>query len=119
MKIAISSEGDSLDFKVDPRFGRCQYFLVVDTESRQVEVIDNTKNINRAGGAGIQAAELISSSGVEALLTGHCGPKAFTTLKAAGVEVFTGIEGLASEALERFSKGDLKATNAPDVESHW
>lgn len=119
MKIAISSEGDSLDSKVDPRFGRCRYFLVVDTENGQVEVIDNTRNINRAGGAGIQAGELISSSGAGVLLTGHCGPKAFMTLKAAGIEVFTGIEGSVSEALDRFKKGGLKAAEGHDVESHW
>ncbi len=119
MKIAISSEGNSLDSQVDPRFGRCQYFLIVDTENLQFEALDNSKNVDRAGGAGIQAAELVSSSGAKALLTGHCGPKAFMTLKAAGVELFTGIEGTASEAIDRFNKGALKANNAPDVESHW
>ena len=119
MKIAISSKGNTLDAEVDPRFARCRYFLIVDTENRQVEAIDNTDNINRAGGAGIQAAELISSSGAEALLTNHCGPRAFMTLKAAGLKVFTGVEGSASEAIDQFNRGDLKAMSAPDVEGHW
>ncbi|HHE47218.1 MAG TPA: dinitrogenase iron-molybdenum cofactor biosynthesis protein [Bacteroidetes bacterium] len=119
MKIAICSKGNTLDAEVDPRFGRCKYFLIVDTESRQVEVVDNSENLNRAGGAGIQSAELISSSGAEALLTGHCGPNAFTTLNAAGLRVFTGIEGSASEAIDQFNRGDLKAMSAPDVEGHW
>jgi len=119
MKIAITSKGSTLNDEIDPRFGRCRYFLIVDTESHQVEAIDNTDNINRAGGAGIQAAELISSSGAEALLTGHCGPKAFMTLKAAGLKVFAGVEGSASEAIDQFNRGDLKAMDAPDVQGHW
>lgn len=119
MKIAISSKGNTLSADVDPRFGRCKYFLIVDNENQQVEAIDNTDNINRAGGAGIQAAELISSSGAEVLLTGQCGPKAFMTLKAAGIKVFTGVEGCASEVIDQFNRGELKLTEAPDVESHW
>jgi len=119
MKIAICSKGNTLNAEVDPRFGRCRYFLIVDTESHQVEAIDNTDNINRAGGAGIQAAEILSSNGAEVLLTGHCGPNAFMTLTAAGLKVFAGIEGSASEAMDQFNRGDLKEMNAPDVRGHW
>ena len=119
MKIAISSKGNTLSADVDPRFGRCKYFLIVDNESQQVKAIDNTDNVNRAGGAGIQAAELISRSGAEVLLTGHCGPNAFMTLKAAGLKVFTGVEGLASEAIAQFNRGELKLTDSPDVVGHW
>ncbi|MDP8241379.1 MAG: NifB/NifX family molybdenum-iron cluster-binding protein [Candidatus Hatepunaea meridiana] len=119
MKIAITSNGNTLNDKVDPRFGRCKYLLIVDTESLQFEAVDNIDNINRAGGAGIQAAEILSTNGVEVLLTGHCGPNAFTTLKAAGIKIFTDVEGNIAEVVERFNRNDLKATDAPDVVGHW
>lgn len=119
MKIAISSTGDKLSDEVDPRFGRSKCFLIIDSESKNVSAIDNGENVNRSGGAGIQAAELISSSGAEVVLTNHCGPKAFTTLQAAGLKVYTGVKGSVADAIDQFKSGSLKLLEAPDVNSHW
>ena len=41
MKICITSQGDTLDSPVDPRFGRCQYFSIVETETMEHESIRN------------------------------------------------------------------------------
>ena len=119
MKVAITAKGNDLKSEVEPRFGRCQRFLLVDTETNEFEVIDNTENVNRSGGAGIGATELIASKGAEALITGHCGPNAFTTLNAAGIKVFLGSQGRVEEMLEKLEKGELQAVEAPDVKGHW
>ena len=59
MKIGITSTGKNLDAEVDQRFGRCKYFIIVDTDSMEFEAISN-ENIMASGGAGIQAAQTLS-----------------------------------------------------------
>jgi predicted Fe-Mo cluster-binding NifX family protein len=117
MKICITSEGSSLDSKVDPRFGRCQYFIIADTDSLEFEAIENP-NMESMGGAGIQSAQLVSSKQVKAVVTGNVGPNAFQTLQAAGIEIFTGASGTVKEAIEKYKKGEFKAVSGPSVGSH-
>ena len=93
MKICVTSTGDNLDSDVDPRFGRCRYFLIVDTDTMSYESISN-ENAMVSGGAGIQAAQTVAKVGVEILITGNVGPNAYQTLSAAGIKVFTGATGL-------------------------
>ena len=119
MKIAVTSRTTSMDGEVDPRFGRAAYFIIYDTESDEFKAIDNAQNLNAMQGAGIQAAETVVSEGVDAVITGHCGPKAFRTLTAAGIRIFSGASGTIREALDEYSKGKLNETGAPDVQGHW
>jgi predicted Fe-Mo cluster-binding NifX family protein len=106
MKIAVSATAPQLDADVDPRLGRCQYFLIVDTESMEFEAIENPA-IMAPGGAGIQAAQLIAEKGAEAVITGNCGPNAFQVLSAAGVPVFVGAPGSVRDVVEAYKKGKL------------
>jgi predicted Fe-Mo cluster-binding NifX family protein len=119
MKIAVTSQGDSLDDPLDPRFGRALRFLVFDTETSDLQVVDNAPNLNTAQGAGIQAAESLSRLGVETLITGHCGPKAFRVLSAAGIKVFNTDAPTGAEALERLRCGKLTGVQSADLEGHW
>lgn len=119
MKIAITSKGRNKTDAVDPRFGRAAYFIIIDQESGKYEAIDNSAGVQAGGGAGVSAGETLSQKGVGALLTGHCGPKAFQILKAAEIAVYTGAEGTVAEAMERFQSGDWAPTEGPDVQSHW
>jgi len=118
MKVCITSQGDSLDFMVDPRFGRCQYFIIANTESEDFEAVKNP-NTDSGGGAGIQSGQLISDKKVKVVLTGNVGPNAFSTLNAAGVKVITGVSGKVSEAIEKYKKGEFKSTDGPTVDSHF
>ncbi len=118
MKICVTSEGNSLDSKVDPRFGRCQYFIIVDTDTLQFEPIQNP-NIEAMGGAGIQSAQLVASKQIKAVLTGNVGPNAFQTLQAAGIDIFTGASGTVKEAIEKYKKGEFKLTQKPSVGSKF
>lgn len=120
MKIAVTSQGDSLESPVDPRFGRAANFLIVDTDDGSFSVVSNEQNLQAAQGAGVQASQTVASQDVGALVTGHCGPKAFRGLEAAGVKVFSGADGMTvRDAVEAFKKGKLDETGAADVEGHW
>jgi predicted Fe-Mo cluster-binding NifX family protein len=114
MKVCLSSAGDNLDAQIDTRFGRCRYFLFVDTDSMEVEAVDNA-NIASAGGAGIRSAQLIADKGAEVLLTGNVGPNAFDVLNAAGIKIYSGLSGSVKEALENLKTGELNETTGPDV----
>ena len=114
MKICITSQGDSLDAQVDPRFGRCQYFIIVDPETLKFEAIKNP-NLEASGGAGIQSGQLITEKQVKVVLTGNVGPNAFQTLQAAGIAVITGASGTIKEAIEKYKSGGLKPVEAPSV----
>lgn len=117
MNICITAEAGNLEAKVDPRFGRCQYFIIVDTDTLKFEAIINP-NIEAMGGAGIQSGQLISAKQVKVVITGNVGPNAFNTLKAAGVEVFTGASGIVKEVIEKYKKGEFKAIANPSVVPH-
>jgi predicted Fe-Mo cluster-binding NifX family protein len=119
MKIAITSEEKSLESLVDPRFGRAKHFAIADTDTGDCSFHDNEKNLNAPQGAGIQAAQAVAQLGAKAVLTGHVGPKAFATLDAAKVAVYTGIAGTVEAALEQYKGGQLTPTTQADVEGHW
>ncbi len=118
MKIAVTASTSELSSPVDPRFGRCAYFLFVDSETMQFEAVENT-NVAAASGAGIQSAQLVANQGANVLLTGSCGPNAFQTLQAAGVEVIVGVTGTVQEAVQQHKAGKLQPTAQPNVPSHF
>lgn len=119
MKVAVTSQGPDGDCQVDPRFGRAKYFIVLDTDGEEVFTLDNGQNLNALQGAGIQAAQNVIDVGVEAVITGSVGPKAFAALQAGGVEVYTGATGLVKEVIEQFKAGQLRRAGRADVEGHW
>lgn len=118
MKIAVSAVAASLDSEVDPRFGRCQYFIIADTETLQFEAVENSSSAV-SGGAGIAAAQLIAEKGVKAVLTGNCGPNAYRVLSASGIEVVTGVSGKVRDAIEAYRRGECRASPEPNVPGHF
>ena len=118
MKICITAQGKDLETQVDPRFGRCQYFVIADTDSGETEVMENS-NKDGMGGVGIQSGQVMAEKGVKVVLTGNVGPNAFQTLEAAGVNVITGVSGSIKEVIERYKKGEFESTQGPSVDSHF
>ena len=118
MKICVSAVANSLDAQLDPRFGRCPYFVIIDLESMQFEAIPNDAS-GAMGGAGIQAAQTIAGKGVTVLITGNVGPNAFQALSAAGIKIVTGAFGTVRESVEKFKRGELRETGAPTVGGHF
>ena len=114
MKIVVSATAPRLDAEVDPRFGRCQYLLIVDSESLDFGALENLA-VLAPGGAGIQAAQAVVDRGVGAVITGNCGPNAYQVLSAAGIDVLLGASGSVRQAIEAYRKGELRATPGPSV----
>lgn len=111
MKIAFTSSGTTISDPMDRRFGRAVNFLVFDTDSKALSVINNDcANITQ--GAGIQAAEKIAKSGAIIVVTGDCGPKAFKALKQAGIKIYSSKATTVSASLEDYLSGKLKEITA-------
>jgi predicted Fe-Mo cluster-binding NifX family protein len=119
MKIALTTSGNDLNATLDSRFGRAPKFLIYDLTAKTFEVVDNEQNLNAAQGAGIQSAQNIARLGVRALVTGHCGPKAFRVLVAAGIKIYNTSATTVTEALEQYHTGKLTEATSADVEGHW
>ncbi len=119
MRVAVTAQGPDMMSEIDPRFGRARHFVTVDTETGESAAMDNAKNMNAVQGAGIQAAQNVIELGVGAVLTGHVGPKAFSTLQAGGVEVYLGAAGSVGSTVHQFKTGRLERAGQPDVQGHW
>ena len=114
MKICLTARGDNLDAQLDPRFGRCEYFIFVDPDTFEFEAVRNP-NTDGAGGVGIKSSQLVANKDVQAVITGNVGPNAFHALNAAGIEVVTGLSGTIKEAIEKYKKGEIRPAQTPNV----
>ena len=119
MKLAFTTPGENLDSPLDPSFGRSRNFLIYDLETQAFAIISNQQNLDAAQGAGIQSAQTIAKAGAKALITGHCGPKAFRVLDAAEIKVFNTDALTVADALARYRAGELTEAGAANVEGHW
>jgi predicted Fe-Mo cluster-binding NifX family protein len=118
MKIAVSATGKDLNCQIDPRFGRCQYFIFVDPETMEFEAFDN-EGLMASGGAGVQAAQLIVQKGASALITGNLGPNAASALSASGIKVHLVSGGTIREVTEAFKAGKLQEASGATVPPHF
>lgn len=115
MKVAVSASGKTMESPVDPRFGRCGYFLIVDVDTMAFEAYPN-ENADLQRGAGIQAAQFIAEKGAQAVLTGRCGPNATLALSSAGIQCYEGVGNTSVKgAIEKYNRKELIA-NAPGAE---
>jgi predicted Fe-Mo cluster-binding NifX family protein len=117
MKIAVSVTEPSLDARVDPRFGRCQYFIIINPDTMEFETVENSWAA-AGSGAGISTAQTIAGKGVEAVLTGNCGPNAFQVLFAAAIKVVTGVSGTVRDAVRDYKAGKYETSSQPNVPGH-
>lgn len=116
--LAVTSEGPAMTDRVDPRFGRAAGFVVVDLETMETSYVDNGASQVLAQGAGIQAAETLANAGVQAVLTGYVGPKAFTALSAAGIRIGQDVEDVTvAEAVRLFTSGSVSFADTPNSQS--
>jgi predicted Fe-Mo cluster-binding NifX family protein len=118
VKVAVSSTGGSLDSAVDPRFGRCSVFLIVDTETMKHQAVPNS-SVGAAHGAGIGAAQVVAQQGVKAVITGHVGPNAHMALSQAGISVYTGASGTVEAAVNHYKSGAFRMASSPTVGGHF
>ncbi len=119
MKIVVTAQGPEMAAKVDSRFGRAKFFVVVDTDTGECSAHDNAQNLNALQGAGIQAARNVTDLGVSAVVTGNVGPKAFAALQAGEIKIYIGAVGTVREAVEQLKADRLECASRPNVEGHW
>lgn len=114
MKIAVSSTGPGMNSQVDFRFGRCPYFVIVEVENKEIKNSEDVENTSKdqLGGAGITAAQAVADKGVNAVITGNLGPRAFTVFEQIGIEVYQG-SGTVNEVVEKYLKGELESLSGP------
>jgi len=118
MKIAVSATGKDLNAQVDPRFGRCQYFVFVDPETMEFEALEN-EGLMASGGAGVQAAQMVAQKGANVLITGNLGPNAASVLSASGIKVHLVSGGTVKEVADAFKAGKLQEASGPTVPPHF
>jgi len=116
--IAVSATGTTLEDHVDQRFGRCKYFIVVDSDTLTFEALSN-QGIMASSGAGIKAGQTLAEKGVKAVISGNIGPNAFDTLSAANIDIYIGASGKIEDILQKFNLGELKKTESSNVKSHF
>jgi predicted Fe-Mo cluster-binding NifX family protein len=108
MKIAVSALGSTLDDRVDEHFGRAVYLLIVDADTLEFEPVDNSSNKHALQGAGLGAAEIVAGAGVDAVITGHLGPKAFRALGAIDIDGYSGVGMTVREAIAALKAESLE-----------
>jgi predicted Fe-Mo cluster-binding NifX family protein len=117
MKIAVSASGNTLESLIDPLFGRCPFFIIVDPERMRFEAFENP-NVT-VNDAGIKSARFVASKGAEIVITGNCGPKAVQKLSEAGIEIIVGLMGTIRQVVETYKKGSLLTTVNANVEEFF
>ena len=118
MKVCISSTGTTLDSNVDPRFGRCAFFIIYDTGSDTFEYYENESR-NAMGGAGIQAAQKALENKIDAVISGSIGPNAFRVLNSSTIKIYTGVSGSIRSVITQLKNNELNQAAAPNVQSHY
>ncbi|MCR1975802.1 NifB/NifX family molybdenum-iron cluster-binding protein [Clostridium sporogenes] len=107
MKIAISSTGKTMENLLDMRFGRCEYFQIHDTESKEVKILEN-EGQNASGGAGIVASNQLIDEKVDVIITGNFGPNAFEIIEKGGVKAYKCESISITSVIEKYNKGELE-----------
>jgi len=120
MKVAVSAQGNDIGSLVDPRFGRARWFIVTETGTTEWQALDNTANVNAAGGAGVEAGSTVAAHGAQAVITGNVGPNAHKVLAAANIAIYQVDNGTTvRDALAALERGELQVVAAPTVSGHW
>jgi predicted Fe-Mo cluster-binding NifX family protein len=117
--IAVSANAKDIDASLETRFGRAQYFVLVDPDTMEWEGLDNELGLKAPRGAGIQTAQLMAQNRINTVITGNCGPKAFEVLKAVGINVIYEANGTVRQAIDKVKRGELSIAQQPNAPSHW
>jgi predicted Fe-Mo cluster-binding NifX family protein len=117
MRIAVSTTGNGLDSPFSPTFGRCPFYLIVDTDTMVFWAEPNSA-ADAAHGAGIQAAESVAGLGVNGIVTGNVGPNAYQVLASAGVPVYVFSGRTVRQAVEAYKSGQLSPVAGPTGPAH-
>lgn len=120
MKVAVTARGSTPDSDIDERMGRAYWLMIYETKNNSWQAINNDSGRNALNGAGQHTANLLIDLGVEAILTGEIGPRAFRLLNSAGIEIYLGAAGTVMDTLVSWHDGQLdKARAANNIGSPY
>lgn len=119
MKVILPIDGDNIESPINNSFGRCKQFIFVETTTNEFSIIENLQNAQAAQGAGIQSAQAVIKSGVDAVISLHLGPKAYRVLFESGIKIYYGVKSTIKENIKKLVNGELEEMHDANVESHW
>jgi predicted Fe-Mo cluster-binding NifX family protein len=109
-KIAVSSQGTSLDAWAGGPFGLCTQFLVVDAETMDAVIVSVPPDQIDASGVSLPAIRGIAAQGAEVVLTGRIKDACQQAMESLGIEVISGIESLTvRQAVETYAERGKEA----------
>ena len=121
MRIAVSAENDQgLDSPVSPHFGRCPYFVLVDSDNGALTRVETVRNPYYGNHQPGQVPAFVHSKGANVMLSGGMGAGAVSYFNQYGIEVATGAGGTVRQAIDLYLAGYLRGTHpcCPDDSSH-
>lgn len=118
MKLVVTATGPTLDAQVEYQFGRTPFFIIIDPESMNYQVIPNP-NAGVGGGADIQSAQLLSGRDIDYILTGNCDPNACYIFEAAGINLIVDVTGTVRQAVANFKSGVYSATSQSNAVNYF
>jgi predicted Fe-Mo cluster-binding NifX family protein len=114
VKLALSADGPGTDARFSERFGRCSWFVFLNSESGELEFCPNPAT-GSTSGAGAQASQFVAEQGADAVISGRFGPNAYQALHTAGIEMYISRDKSVKEVLDKFHAGLLQQqTGAPE-----
>jgi len=87
MKVAIPTPSNSNDTLANPRFGRANFFCIIDTKTGTKQFIPNPAT-QAAHGAGVQAGQILVDQNIDAAISAKYGPNAEQVLRSANIKMF-------------------------------
>lgn len=107
MKVLITSVGKDIKDNFDQKFGRCEYFQIIDTETNDIKVVEN-EGKKADHGAGTGASQQAIDENVDVIITGHLGPNAFQILDSSDIKLLSAKTGTVEEVLDQYKKDELE-----------
>lgn len=117
MKLAITSEGATLDANIEERFGRWPYYLILDSDTMEFEAIPNP-DLQLSGWAGRQSLDLMREKGISFVLAGTCGTSTLKAFEKAGIQLIPRMSGRVRDVVEQFKAGVLRHSPDSKVSDH-
>ena len=117
MKILLATDGKTFKSRIAKRFGHAKYYLIFDSESKEIDVRINSGHDDNHSNLIVLADE-----DVENFIVGNIGPNAFRVLNDKNAKVYLASKTIAEEALNKFFNNELEELTSPtlkrSIENH-